>query len=197
MFTVSPCYFGRCGGFSIAGAHLAALPRRNQREGAAHHSASSRRLMAALIALLPMQRGCQPQASTSALAGELGAGHLETSQHRPNRAKFAGGAANNERPVRSVRGGGLPVPAAGTVGGQIQRGGRWRYVALALSTQQHRPGMVHTFFGATLALKTAKSRCNPHKCWVSRGIACPGFSCPICPVVLTLIAVCFVHSICP
>ncbi len=86
--------------------------------------------MAALIALLPMQRGCQPQASTSALAGELGAGHLETSQHRPNRAKFAGGAANNERPVRSVRGGGLPVPAAGTVGGQIQRGGRWRYVAL-------------------------------------------------------------------
>jgi len=68
---------------------------------------------------------------------------------------------------------------------------------LALSTQQHRPGMVHTFFGATLALKTAKSRCNPHKCWVSRGIACPGFSCPICPVVLTLIAVCFVHSICP
>jgi hypothetical protein len=86
--------------------------------------------MAALIALLPMQRGCQPQASTSALAGELGAGHLETSQHRPNRAKFAGGAANNERPVRSVRGGGLPVPAAGTVGAQLQRGGCWRCVGL-------------------------------------------------------------------
>ncbi len=34
----------------------------------------------------------------------------------------------------------------------------------ALSTQHHRPGMVHTFFGASLALKTSKSRCNPHEC---------------------------------
>lgn len=34
----------------------------------------------------------------------------------------------------------------------------------ALSTQHHRPGMVHTFFGASLALKTPKSRCNPHEC---------------------------------
>ena len=34
----------------------------------------------------------------------------------------------------------------------------------ALSTQHHGPGMVHTFFGASLALKTSKSRCNPHEC---------------------------------
>ena len=66
----------------------------------------------------------------------------------------------------------------------------------ALSTQQLRPGMVHTFFGASPALKIPKSTRNPHECWVSRGIVCPGFSCPICPGALTLIAVCFARSIC-
>ena len=199
MFTVSPLRLGRCGGFSFWACHGRPLCETSER--GRRTTAPAKRGLLRLPSLSHPQHGAN-------LCHAPGEAAIDTDG--AEWAIFhAGPASQSLRAAVQVVGSGGGVHCGAVH--QFQRGELLglRYSAagvcavlgclhrFALSTQHHRPGMVHTFFGASLALKTAISRCNPHECWVPRGIACPGFSCPICPGVSTLIAVCFVRSICP